>query len=234
MNNITYKKRKGFALVLALIVVAVGLVIIAAMFNYASQFTGFFSEFRKAYIDTVTARSYIEHIKGEIVADNIARGSVIHGPGNDDPTFPVNHIKNLDGLLIKGIEGKENKYFINDTFEKLNGPQRIEVRVYDANYSVKAIDTSTFTIDELYELPPSFYAETELMPDWVDETKDNTDYNEFEETRDYRGVYETYGAYLIKVRIYDTARTSLTPENRPPMRLVRTTEEAFLQVLPVN
>ena len=231
MNIITNRKREGFALALALFVVTVGLILIAALFNSVSSFTNFFSQYRQAYVDTVIARNYIEIMKGEIVAENNSRAGtgagVLHGIENQDEAFPDNTIKSLAGLIIH--DGVNPNRFDNSFVENINGQQRVEVTVYDANYRVGGIDSLAFPHDELYELPPSFYVEGGTAPDWVPIGKDGSDYNEFDVTPNpTKGAHSNYGAYLIRVKIYDTANSTYSN----PDRLVRTTEEAFLQVIP--
>jgi len=231
MNSITNKKHEGFALILALIVVGVGLILIAAMFSTVTTFTRFFSEYRQAYDNTIIARNYIEMMKGEIVAENISRGGagvgVLHGKENQDEAFPENAITNLDGLII--YDGVNPERFAFSADVNLNGPQIVEVNVYDANYRVEGINSATFPIADLHELPPSFYIEGGSGPEWEDIGKDGSDYNEFEEPYvGFSGAFSNYGAYLIRVRIYDTANST----HGNPERLVRTTEEAFLQVIP--
>ena len=231
INNITNKKRKGFALVLALIVVAIGLILVAVMFNSVSSFTNFFSEYRQAYVDTIIARNYIERMKGEIVAENNARSGtgvgVLHGIQNQDEGFPENAITSLEGLVVYDATSPDRFSFIVN--ENVNGPQRVEVIVYDANYRVEGIDSSSFPLADIYELPPSFFVEGGAAPDWVPIGKDGSDYNEFEEpVLAMKGAHSNYGAYLIRVKIFDTANSTY----HNPDRLVRVTEEAFLQVIP--
>jgi hypothetical protein len=220
MNNRAAKKREGFVLIMTLIIVIVGLGVIAVMFNSVTQFTGIFSQYRQVYVDTITARNYIEIMKGGIVATNNARDTVLHGPDNQSPSFESD-IRNLDGLLITG----DNNEFILDRDVNIIGPQRIEVRVYDANYTVHRI-VPDFPINELYELPPSFFAGGSVRPDWYNEGQDGSDYNRFEELPIGGGAYEKYGAYLVRVKVFNKAYAN------KPEKLVRTTEEVFLQVIP--
>ena len=233
LNNITSKKHEGIALVLTLIVVGVGLLIIAFMFDTVVNFARYFSETRQVYVDTVTARSYIERVKGEIVAVNIARvangEAVLHGEDNLDSTFPEGAIKSLNGLLITS---KYGDFIINDEIN-INGPQRVEVRVYDANYSVEGIATEDegFPHDDIYELPPSFLYGEDAARDWTNIGDDGSDYNKYDEDPKM-SAYENYGAYLIRVRIYNTSNTFRPSEETK--RLVRTTEEAFIQYVPTN
>ena len=225
-NNTISKKRKGFALILALIVVGVGLIIVAFMFNYVSSFTRYFSQYRQTYLDTATARSYVEKIKGYIVHINNHRGTVLHGQENQNPDFPANTITSLNGLLISGDSSMPNISLLVDEIININGPQRVQVHVYDANYSVEGI-SDAFPHHEIYELPPSFYIAGGSDKDWVDVGDDGSDYNKFDEDPpSSKGAHGNYGAYLIRVRIYNTATT-----NRQE-RLVRITEEAFVQVIP--
>ena len=220
-NNIAYKKHKGFVIVLALVVVAVGLLIITFMFNSVSSFTRYFSEYRRAYVDTVTARKYIELVKGDLVAANNARGaagdSVLHGLENQDPSFPAGAIPDLRGLLI--LSNNEGRFEIDDPIN-INGPQRVEVRVYDANYDVNGL---VDPFPDVNELPPSFFVQGGSVRDWTEIGDSGRDYNKFDEDGSGKGNHSDYGAYIIRVKIYNTANNA--------ERLVRTTEEAFLQVI---
>jgi multidrug resistance efflux pump len=96
LNKITYKRREGFALVLALVVVSVGLIIVTFMFSSVSNFASNFADYRRVYVDTITARGYIEQVKGEIVAVNNRRNEVVHGLQNQDANFDTT-IDSLEG-----------------------------------------------------------------------------------------------------------------------------------------
>jgi len=223
-NRFTSKKRKGFALPLALCVVAIGLLIITFMFDSVSSFTRHFSEYRQVYVDTITARSYIERVKGEIVAVNNSRvdtsETVLHGPENIDPEL-MPEITTLDGLLIANIANNGGTFQINENIS-VNGPQRVEVRVYDANYNVEKLVPDFPMNNNMNDLPPSFLVEGGVGPSWSKEATGGEHYNPEDEIDEGKVVaYRDYGAYLIRVRIYDLANQS--------EKLVRTTEEAFLQ-----
>jgi len=231
-NCMSSRKREGFALALTLIIVVVGLLIVSAMFSSVRDFTGFFSEYRRAYTDIITANSYIERVKGRIVAINNARASfdipVLHGSENQDRKFNT-IITHLNGLIISGDEftpGFEDEFIIGEE-STVNGPQVVIVRVYDANYNVETIDEDEFTDADFNELPPSFFIAVIDEPDWKDIGSDGSDYNQFESPYDdARALYDKYGAYLIRVKIYN-----LVGRNNRPV-LVRTTEETFVQVIP--
>ena len=221
-DNIISKKRRGFGLLLALVVLLGGLVMIAVMYNSVSMFSRTFSEYRHGYVDAITAHNFIERTKGNIVAFNNAQGaaggSVLHSAGNNDPNFNVD-IDNLEGLVIA-----RNNFDIKE-----NGEQRVEVEVLDANYRVGSISPA-FPPDEILHLPPSFFAGAGGMGvhEFEEIGDSGYDYNQFDVTGPggTGAGHRNYGAYLIRVRVYNTSLVNDQP------RLVRTTEEAFVQVIP--
>ena len=222
-------KREGFGVILALVVSAIGLVIVAYMFTSSSLFNTVFSRTRGSYIDEITASSYIERMKGFITVTNVNRSDdskpVLHGVQNQEEGYNT-EIDSLAGLIIMGEGGSTADFNFSEDIRE-NGPQRVDVCVFDANYLSRTLKLDpmpppVFSHDDLLQIPPSFFATGTGVMDWMDIGK----YGSYEEAEKpfLDGLYGRFGAYLIRVKIFNTANNE--------SRLVRTTEEAFVQLMP--
>ena len=103
-----YKSRKGAALVMALVVVLVGGALIAVAFRFVMNYSRLAEHGRAWYLDHTTLVSYVQAIKGRIIAQNLARpnpdggsGLILHVPAlmyEDYSVTPADESLTADGL----------------------------------------------------------------------------------------------------------------------------------------
>ena len=234
LNNMS-QKREGFGLILALIVSTIGLVFVALMFGSVSTFSEIFSEYRRGYIAEITASSYIEMAKGQITEANRRRRlntvpalPVLHGRdiANFRSLFDDDIIQSVDGLLLREDEGFGEAEGFNRLLPPENG-LRVRVRVYDMNYRMENININSPSFSTpagagFEGLPPSFFMFGEEIFDMMKIGLDGT-YEVHDMGDDFRAIFDNYGAYLIRVEVFDASNI-----DRP----IRTTEEAFVQYVP--
>ena len=217
-NYINSKKRGGVGVIMAVVFSLFGLLLVALMFNSTTDFVRLFARHRRVYVDSIIASNYIERMKGAITTENVRRREndtpVLRGEENNEPTFEGVFINSVDGLLLEDGFGL--------LLENIEGQQRrVEVRVFDAFYLPRNL--APFTMSDYERLPPSLFMIGELEPDWAVTGRDGR-YEEFfaELEANMELAWRTLGAYVVRVEIYDTLND----------RLVRVTEEAFIQFLP--
>ena len=231
LKDIIFRKREGFGVILALVVSAIGLVLVAYLFSFSSGFHLIISKSRGGYIDEVTAASYIERMKGLITATNVVRSNdkkpVLHGVQNQDDVYSA-QIDCLAGLIIMGEDDSTASFDFSENIT-INGPQKVQVSVFDANYLARSLkldlaDPPAFSREEVLQLPPSFFVTGTGVLEWVDIGK----YGSYEEVElpYLKDIYNRFGAYLIRVNIFNTTNNE--------DKLVRSTEEAFIQLMPEN
>ena len=230
------RKRKGFAIVFTMVIVLVAFSLVASMFNTVSSFTNYFTEYRRAYTDIITASSFLEYAKGRVVAMNFDKAEtligLLHGVENTrEPgalPFAPGIINSLRGLLISSGDSGGVFEFSRDI--SVNGPQVVEVQVFDANYSIESL-SDTFPAEDYLGLPPSFFIQGITHGiDWTRTSLDGEDYNELPPEHLYDSdsiffAYTKYGAYLVRVTLYDRIGTN-------KLKKVKIIEEAFIQIAP--
>jgi hypothetical protein len=215
------KARKGVALVLALVVVLVGGLIISATFDFVYRFSWISTEQRGGYVDHTTGLSLIQAKKAQIVESNRVAGKTMHVPAllYDSGATPANGSLVLSDLRF-GSPWSESANMSSGT-----GPQKAETEVFDMHFMPEWVDYSSFGSDPaaMKDFPPVFNVAGEVGSGGLGSVGDHkgpgagsTDPNAGDELDPDR-----YGAYLIRVRLYDQQG-----------KLLRTAEEAFVQILP--
>lgn len=199
------RKRSGAGLLLALFVVLLGGGIVAMMYGFTNSFFSAAVEQRKEYRDDILASSYIERAKGWIIATNL--------DGRDEA---------LKGLKRKDVSDVETDLKIPDSgdlniSETVDG-RRVEVAVYDANY-----ESLSHSFNQYDKLPPSLaYSGGGVAtgglggneaggPDYISPQNEKL-----------AGDTKKFGAYVIRVKIFDAVTNNL----------IRETETGFFQVIP--
>jgi hypothetical protein len=211
------KPRKGVALVLALVVVLVGGGVIALTFDIVSRYGCFSVSQRRIYVDHTTVLDLIQATKGWILANNVDNGKTMHAPGFNYAAAAaapikgsITHLNDLrftDAVLSRDV-----------TLSSGVGRQRAVVQVYDMLFNPE--DVNEIVLEDpvqMQDFPPVY--KLKVRDDIVEAEGEHRAPGTG--TRD-AGIDldpDRYGAYLIRVRLYDNAG-----------KLLRTVEEAFVQV----
>jgi hypothetical protein len=215
---------KGVALVLALVVVLVGGSIIALTFEFVHRFSWTSTGQRGIYVDHTTALSFIQAKIAEIVQANITAGKTMHVPAlgyddddDDDDATPADGSLKLDQLRF-GRPWSESTEMRSGT-----GLQRVETEVFDMHFMPEWVDYDHSSSDDIKAFPSVFNMAGEVVSGGYGSVGDHKgpgyagsgsgDADELDA--------DSYGAYLIRVRLYDHQG-----------KLLRTAEEAFVQILP--
>lgn len=222
------RKRTGSILPMALVIALVGAWYISLIFDRAGSFLGVTSSQRITYMDEIVAANYIEQVKGSIVARNLSNiasgGSVLHGQENGEIPFLQEYppLSGIEGLRVDSADTSLNQVI---NVQGGGGNRRVEVRVYDANYSTHRIkESSSFSPADFDNLPPSFFISGNSgSGQLVNTGNSGLMYEEIKSSGGNLGdIYKRYGAYLIQVRISDPERPDVP---------IRITEEVFIHVI---
>lgn len=225
------KSRKGVALVMALIVVVVGGAIIAATFNFVFRYAWFSQEEKVGYVDHTMIVDTIQSAKAYIVKTNSDDAKMMHavklephqnnwnGP-NPTPLFNLNDLR---------IDYKNNGTISFDKAVSESGVggvgrSRITMAVYDMFFKPEWIDEDVLknNPEQMKDFPPVFNMVGEVTGDSMTSEGEHkapgSGSNDGFSSGDDLSP-DTYGAYLIRVRLYDSRN-----------ELIRTAEEAFVQI----
>jgi hypothetical protein len=228
-------------LVMALSIVVIGTVLIAAMFNLSTVFTRTATFQRRGYIEHVSMASYLEKAKGFIVQLNEGREAdnmpVLHGSG-----LPVSlDGVNLDSVTFTGMtalqltqdeDGIADALSIDMALHTPNGPKRLVMRVYDANYLPSWVAISNW---QDQALPPSLMLYADDLNKNGEDLEGLDDNNLTENSIDGDNLsgggvhnksqqYRDYGAYVVRLELYDI-------HNDGTGVLARDIEEGFFQAI---
>ena len=221
------KSRRGAALAMALVVVLVGGVMIALIFNMVFRYAWFTPEERAGFVDHTTVLHFIQREKARILHENIERAkdgeAVIHA------TALIERQKNLafphpaDLVLADLVIGREVIDVSNETGV---GRDRVVVTVYDMFFDPSWLNFTALSPDDLRNLPPilNFLGTTEsggLTSDGGGGGGALTPGAGTSDGDDEQGPDpDTYGAYLIRAELFDRQNN-----------IVRMAEEAFVQIV---
>jgi hypothetical protein len=220
-----YKARKGAGLVLALMVVLVGGLFVVVTFDFVAQFSGLSVEQRGIYVDHTTALSVIQAKIAQIIESNRSAGRTQHvsALGYDGGGVPGNgslDLLDLDDLRF-GAPWSESVQMSNGT-----GLQRVDTEVFDMHFMPEWVDYDSFSgnPDQMRDFPPVFNMAGEVGGGGTSALGDHSAPGAGTSVSG-GGTDElnpdSYGAYLIRVRLYDLQG-----------KLLRTAEEVFVQILP--
>ncbi|MDR1376304.1 MAG: hypothetical protein LBJ22_02240 [Synergistaceae bacterium] len=203
------KARKGVALALALLVVLVGGTVIALTFDFVYRFFWTSTQQRGIYVDHTTVLSAVQAKIAQIIQHNISEGKTMHVPAlgyDSDGEPPAEDSLRLRDLLF-GEPWRETIELKSEG----SGPQRVETEVFDMHFKPEWVDYDAFRKypDEMRDFPPVF----NMVRDRLEPNDPPQPPLELPP--------DQYGAYLIRVRLYDHQN-----------KLIRTAEEAFVQILP--
>jgi hypothetical protein len=211
------KTRKGVALVLALVVMVIGGAIIGLTFEFVYRFFWISTEQREIYVDHTTVLSAIQSKIAQIIEHNKGEGKTMHvsALGYDSGALPANGSLSLNDLRF------------GDPWSKIveTGHHWVETEVFDMHFMADWVDYNVLKNNpaEMKDFPSVFNMAGEVGSGGYSEVGDHTapgasnrssgDADELDP--------DSYGAYLIRVRLYDRQG-----------KLIRTAEEAFVQILP--
>lgn len=188
------RKRSGFILVVALIIVLLGSALSVGIFALARFMYGTDILHRRSYEEQIDLNSYIEEAKGFIVDWNNKQPSVnkpvLHGRGglSDDKYFAIGKLSDLQVCTPNEVGNVLSREI---TLSEDRGVARkLLLQVYDANYRVNDV-SSSFVPNS--DMPPSLYPT--YLPQgggWTTGTGGVKPKN----------LYKTYGAYLVRVELF--------------------------------
>ena len=227
MNKRMSYSRKGGALIMALMVVLGGGALIAATFEMVFIYSWFTQEQRSLYVDHTILASYIQEIKAQIIAYNLGKGEILHAPDILTATGPT--------LTVEDLRFKDEDFEspsslsqkLNVPFDTTNptgvGPRKVEVEVYDMVFNPNLVNWDEYDPDKFF--PPVMNRLRHSSTTCLGENGvEGTPCCPVADRADLRG----YGAYLIRVMLYDAR---LFKPRRGGDRPIRIIEEAFVQIL---
>ncbi|MDR1623111.1 MAG: hypothetical protein LBS00_12120 [Synergistaceae bacterium] len=219
----TFRRREGVALVMALGIVLVGSIIVVMIYDVSFLFAWRSGIQQNVYMNHTTMISAIQAAKGYILQTN-----------SDDPNgvMHVSVVMNSGDAIssVNDLRFSDAKLSYDRTITDKAGRQILEMRVYDMFYEIdKLEDSLTNDTNQMKELPPPIRLPGTGIIDGdklADEGKSNIVDKRTNEGFSGSGSLplEKYGAYLVRVSLYDV-------DPRGGRKLVRTAEEAFVQVL---
>ena len=195
------RRRSGFILVTALMIVLLGAALSVGIFALAQAMFGTDILNRHVYEEQINMTSLIEEAKAFIIFENQRRISsdvhVLHGQGGtSDDYFPINRLSDLQVCSPQSIADVLSREI---TLSGDRGFRRhLTLQVYDANYRV---DDVRFTPGP--DMPPSLYptriiVHNEIGESYAPDTSPPPDSNDVQD----RDLYKVFGAYLIRVELH--------------------------------
>jgi hypothetical protein len=212
------RKRKGAALIMALLVLLVGGGITAVMLEMVHNYAWASVGQRRIYVDHTTVVDMIQTAKGYILSANEKSRTAMHAP-RFDLSNPASRVTHVSDLLFQTPE-----LSLSRTVRSGVGLQRLELSVYDMFFTPDRVDNSVLNdADQVKDLPSVLKISGIGSGGGFEPEGENT--TSGTGSNDSYGEHEIdpkkCGAYLVRVKLYDRDGA-----------LLRTAEEAFVQVLP--
>jgi len=219
---------------MALVVVVVGGVVIAIIFDIMFSHAWISSQQKGSYVDHTTLLSFVQAMKGRIISDNVTAGKTKHAPalGYDTNTVPGNGSLTLADLRF-GPPGFPTWHVDDKNVKSGVGVQEVLVEVYDMFFDLDWVKQSA--LEDINFFPSVFVMKgTESGgggggSSGTGSVGGNIEGEAITNTGGTHGSASAgsinpsnYGAYLIRASLFDRGKTS-------PIRVV---EEAFVQILP--
>ena len=222
------RRRRGFILVMALIVILVGAALTVGMLVLTEGFSRGSIFQRLAYEQHIDVANEVKRIEAFLIKTNQDRyeggGRVLHGQGYtaDDYGNPINRLEDLQVTEHPDVLSTD----------RTEGHQRLIVQVYDANYRIADLTKDLLEHPaRLRSFPPS------LLPPSFSGTGSSSSSEGSATDPSVSGgggsghvsisqekIYGIYGAYLLRVQLY-TRR-----DGSAPWRFQRGAEEGFFAV----
>jgi hypothetical protein len=206
---------------MALVVVLTGATCAALLFEITFRFSRVSQPQRNVYVNHTTVLDAIQTAKGYILDTNSADGVAMHPPGFDYDNKPI---KSPSDLRFPNSELSSDRKVGSGV-----GLQRVMVQVYDAFYNADNLDAGLLNDpNRMKELPPPIAIMGDMssgpgLQREGEKTISDTGGNDSAGSGAALDP-EKYGAYLVRVLLYDV-------DGNSGSKLVRMAEEAFVQVL---
>jgi len=230
MKSVIFRRRKGVALMLALLVILIGSTVAAIIYDIAFTFSWQGLRQREIYVDHTTMLDAVQTIKGFIIHANSTDMKVMHTPNyvfSDD----TSKIGSPSNLRFDPVRVPDSPLSLNCDVVVSNGTgiQRLKISVYDLCYKTSDLEASLRSDgNQMRELPSPFMREgVTAGGGGMNSVGDALVVGDLAPPLGDPGSalnLEKYGTYLIRVRLHDAEGGG--------RKLVRTVEEAFTQVLP--
>ena len=222
------RRRRGFILIIALVVILVGTALSVRMLVLTEGFSRVSLFQRPAYEHHIDITSEVKRLEAFLIQTNEDRyeggGRVLHGQGytSDDYGIPIDRLEDLQVTEHPDVLSTD----------RIEGHQRLVVQVYDANYRIADLTKDLLgRPSELKSFPPS------LLPPSFSGTGSSSSPDgsttdpsvsggggSGQVTISQEKIYGIYGAYLLRVQLY-TRR-----DGSAPWRFQRGAEEGFFAV----
>jgi hypothetical protein len=233
------KKRRGWALPLALVIVIVGSMVVAFAFHATIQFRRTTEWQQEVYMEHTRVTDYVEEAKGRISAYNSATNEALHVANIENDAVKIQSPQDLQITAVPG--GEPDGLSLDMTLP--GGRQAVTMRVYDVAYSSEKL-ASSIPDAVLAQIPApmlvfrkaSMDTDLDIGNEGYDGSKETSGDSYFfagsggsgttfegqdvEITR--RLSLKQLGSYLVKVELFD-----VDGGERRRRRLV---EEAFFQI----
>lgn len=235
-----YRKRSGMALPMALIIVLIGSIMIAAIFDVVSSLSKASVQQRETYIKHAEMTGLLEQTKGALSVYMRDRQRPLHPDSWYAGLNPANRL-NTSSIIVSNVNDLLiNASRLSGVSTVLNfGGGRATTDIFDISYTVEEV-SPTMTPADRALLPSPLSLESILMGrtltrsslmdiDLVDigVREGLTDINKpGDETQLVGTNREAYGAYLIRVSFFKALGTS-SFDSRPSHVI----EQAFFQVV---
>ncbi|MDR3231691.1 MAG: hypothetical protein LBT65_09625 [Synergistaceae bacterium] len=227
MKSVIFRRRRGVALVLALLVILIGSSVAAMIYDTSFNFSLQGQLQKEIYVDHTTVLDTVQTVKGFIISTNSSDTKAMHTPNYvySDDASTISSVRALR-LGPASIPDSPLSLSCDIVVSNGTGPQHLEVSVYDLCYKTGDLEASVRNDgDQMMELPPPFMMKGVTGGvGGVVSTGDTLVVGDLAAPLDDPAGeldMEKYGAYLIRVRLRDAGR-----------RQIRMAEEAFVQVLP--
>jgi hypothetical protein len=217
---------KGFALVMALVIVVVGSVLSGILIHMGYSFLTSTRQQRNFYGDHLSVTDYIQEVKGLLIQANIDRGAggggVWHGQGLDDELD--SEIRSVSDLLLNDARFSFDADVVSIGQER----QKVRVNVFDVHYHERQLqDGLREDAAQMRILPAPINATGGRAASSINDTEgDGKSPGKGTIEGSVGGTYpwDRFGAYVVRVQLFNAGTAGrLTP--------VRTAEEAFYQIL---
>jgi hypothetical protein len=211
-------------LVLALVVVVVGSVLSAILIHMGYSFLTNTRQQRSFYGDHVTVTDYVQAVKGQLIAANLANpGGVWHGQGlNDELDSKIGSVSDL-------LLSDDPRFSFDAEVGTIGqGSQRVRVNVFDVHYHENQLQSSLRSdAEQMRILPAPINATGGRAASSTGDTEgDGKSSGKGTIEGSVGGTYpwNRFGAYVVRVQLFNV-------DSLNRVTLARAAEEAFYQVL---
>jgi hypothetical protein len=202
-------------MIIMLIVILVGITCAVLLFDFTYHLACITQLQKNIYVDHVTALDAIQTVKEYILATNNASGKTMHPLGFNCAS---SEIKDLSVIRFSDSALNGERFVRNEA-----GVRRLEISVYDLSYNPHNLKEPLLgDWGRRSELPPSIDVTEQTIIE-EDKAASGTRPSDRFLRKDTTIDPEKCGAYLIRVKLYDTDKDDSEPTHMA--------EEAFVQIL---